>query len=51
MHFTDLLATLPPALRDYVRELETRATLLETQAAALEMHAATLEIQASERLD
>ena len=54
MHFIDLLATLPPALRDYVRELETRATLLEAQAAALEMrtatlemHAATLEMQAS----
>jgi transposase len=47
MHLTDLLATLPPELRDYVRELETRATALEMQAAALETQAATLEMQAS----
>ena len=48
MHFTDLLATLPPALRDYVRELETRATLLETQAATLEQQRAALEQQTTE---
>jgi transposase len=43
MHLTDLLATLPPELRDYVRELETRATALETQAATLEMQASVLQ--------
>ena len=43
MHFTDLLATLPPALRDYVRELETRATALEMQTATLEMQTSTLQ--------
>ena len=47
MHLTDFLATLPPELRDYVRELETRNTALETQAATLETQAATLEMQAS----
>lgn len=43
MHLPDLLATLPPELRDYVRELETRATALETQAATLEMQASALQ--------
>lgn len=39
MHLPDLLATLPPALRDYVRELEMQATELEMQATALEVRA------------
>jgi len=45
MHLTDLLATLPPELRAYVRELEARATALTMQAAALEAQAVTLEAQ------
>lgn len=45
MHLTDLLATMPPELRDYIRELETRAAALEVQAATLEMQTATLEMQ------
>lgn len=43
MHLTDLLATLPPELRDYVRELETRAATLEMQTATLEMEATALQ--------
>ncbi|WP_426175681.1 transposase domain-containing protein [Massilia sp. TWR1-2-2] len=45
MHPTDLLATLPPELRDYVRELETRATALEMQASALQVRNQFLEEQ------
>ncbi len=45
MHLTDLIATMPPELRDYIRELETRAAALEVQAATLEMQTATLEMQ------
>lgn len=48
MHLTDLLATLPPELRDYVRELETRAAMLEKQTTALEKQATELELQATE---
>ena len=43
MHLTDLLATLPPELRDYIRKLETHATTLEMQAATLEMEASVLQ--------
>ena len=43
MHLTDLLATLPTELRDYVRELETRAAALEMQTVTLEMQACTLQ--------
>ena len=43
MHFTDLLATLPPELRAYVRALETRAATLEMQTATLEMQASALQ--------
>ena len=48
MHLTDLLATLPPELRDYVRELETRATTLERHTATLEQQRTALEQQATE---
>ena len=44
MHLTDLLATLPPELRDYVRGLEARASALEVHASALEVHASALEL-------
>ena len=47
MHLTNLLATLPPELRDYVRGLEERATALAAQAAMLEAQTATLETQAA----
>ena len=48
MHLTDLLATLPPELRDYVREMETRAATLERHTATLEQQRAALEQQATE---
>jgi len=38
----NLLCTTP-ALRGYVRELETRATLLEQQATELELQASALQ--------
>src|SRR5918993_5923208 len=47
MHPPDLLATLPPELRDYVRELEARASALEEHKAALELQTAALEMQAA----
>jgi transposase len=45
MNLADLLATLPPGLRDYVRELEARATALEMQASALQARNQFLEEQ------
>ena len=45
MHPPDLLATLPPELRDYIRGLEAHAVALEEQRDALELQANVLEIQ------
>lgn len=48
MHLPDLIATIPPELRDYIRDLEERAAASSTyqgQVAKLEQRVAFLEDQ------
>ena len=47
MHLPEQLAALSPELRDYIRELEARASSLEQQASTLRQQKSALQQQAS----